>query len=54
MRGYLGHVQGMSPEGMWDLWDAGRVVSKIRRFKIQQGKRLSDNDDAAVSENPPE
>jgi len=48
MRGYLGHVQGMSPDGMWDLWDAGRIVSKIRRFKIQQGKRLSDNDDAAL------
>lgn len=48
MRGYLGHVQGMSADGLWELWDAGRVVSKIRRFKIQQGKRLSDNDDAAL------
>lgn len=48
MRGYLGHVPGLSPEGLWDLWDAGRVVSKIRRFKIQQGKKLSDNDGAAL------
>lgn len=48
MRGYLGHVQGLSPDGLWDLWDDGRIVSKIRRFKIQQGKKLSDNDDAAL------
>ena len=48
MRGYLGHVHGMSPDGLWDLWDGGRIVSKIRRFKIQQGKKLSDNDDAAL------
>lgn len=48
MRGYLGHVQGLSPDGLWDFWDDGRLVSKIRRFKIQQGKKLSDNDDAAL------